>query len=146
MGYYTKHIIRIVPAEEATRENYQKIINMFEGEVSFLTYHDGILDDSSINDGDGSKWFHPEEYADIMSKDLPFAFEIECIRDNHKYRQWVQEWGDNEGYWKGDDMWHYDVYDGESKEREMTEEEAENFEKIYGNCNKEYEYLEPNSK
>lgn len=73
MGYYTQHLIRIIPESDATVANYKRVASAI-GKVEQTDYdfriHDGVMDDSHWNSGDGTKWYLDEGF-DEMSKMVP---------------------------------------------------------------------------
>jgi hypothetical protein len=74
MGYYTQHLIRIIPESDATVANYKRIAEAIKNNVddcySCLRIHDSVMDDSNWNGGDGCKWYLDEGFVEI-SKDVP---------------------------------------------------------------------------
>ena len=122
MGY-SKHIIKITPVEQATQENYQRIVDAI-GHYSFR-YHDGIIDDATWNDGDGTKWY--EFYDDIYSiaKTLPdLIITFQKIGEDHYY-----SWDEN----ASDDIFTVTL-NGENivdDERDLTNDEIDTFEDLY---------------
>ena len=74
MGYYTQHLIRIIPESDATVANYKRVSEAIKNNVddcySCFRIHDNVMDDSNWNGGDGCKWYLDEGFVEI-SKDVP---------------------------------------------------------------------------
>lgn len=82
MSYYTQHLIRIIPESDATVGNYKRVAQAIGKEVDeyygSLRIHEGVMDDSNFNRGDGSKWYLDEGFIEISKvvPDLTIRFEF----------------------------------------------------------------------
>ena len=79
MAYYTQHLITILPRKKATTENFRRIaaaIKEVTGESRFLI-HNGVMDDSVLNDGQGCEWYMLDNSAKIAAAvpDLKVCFQ-----------------------------------------------------------------------
>ena len=79
MAYYTQHLITILPRKKATTENFRRIaaaIKEVTGESHFLI-HNGVMDDSVLNDGQGCEWYMLDNSAKIAAAvpDLKICFQ-----------------------------------------------------------------------
>jgi hypothetical protein len=89
MGYYTQHLIRIIPESAATVANYKRVAEAIKNEVDkyygSLRIHDGVMDDSNFNGGDGSKWYLDDKFVDI-SKHLPdLTIRFEFVGETYSF-------------------------------------------------------------
>ena len=142
MGYYTNHIIRIVPVEQQTQENYQRIIDTLGhfpsyGDEWSMRYHHNILEDSNWNDGLGSKWYEFHNEVQRLSEELPdLEIEFLWIGEDHRY------WYDEDCV---DDQGRYLFKNGEmiEEERKMNNEELKWFENTYGKAER-WLHVQPN--
>lgn len=88
MGYYTKHIIRILAEEQATKENYISLMNVMWKNKGYtvLHFHDNLLDDSNWNGGNGSKWYEIDETVEALTKTFPnLEIRIDCLPEGAMY-------------------------------------------------------------
>ena len=89
MGYYTQHIIRIVPEQDATLENYRRVADAICKEVDEYNFciHDGFMDDSNWNNTDGTKWYQDERIKRI-SKHVPeLTIRLEYIGETYFFEK-----------------------------------------------------------
>ena len=88
MGYYTKHIVRLLPAEYATKEHYKTLATLIEDNSGYgdWTYTGRGISDRKWNSGDGCKWYNLEKDMEIVSVAFPeFTIEIDCIGEGYYY-------------------------------------------------------------
>lgn len=146
MGYYTKHIIKILPEEQATKDNYLRFCEAFfknsgEGYASFR-FHDGLLDDANWNSGCGRKWYSFHKSIIDISKAVP-DLTIQFMTEGEDYKYWLL--GDTHA---SQDAYLYTLKNGEILEnRNLTEEEVDNLRLLHDKnieC-EEIEYMEENS-
>lgn len=96
MGYYTQHLIRIIPENDATVANYKRVSDAIkkeieDGEFYNFRIHDGIMDDSHFNNGDGSKWYLDESFVEI-SKDVPdLTIQFQYVGDTYSFEPEVAD-------------------------------------------------------
>lgn len=90
MGYFTQHIIRIIPEQDATLSNYRRVAAAICKEVDdFYNFciHDGIMDDSNWNAKDGTKWYLDEKIKPI-SKHVPdLTIRLDYIGETYSFEK-----------------------------------------------------------
>lgn len=119
MGYYTQHLIKIIPESDATVENYKRVASAIR-KVEQTDYdyriHDGVMDDSHWNSGDGTKWYQDEGF-DKMSKVVPdLTIRLDFIGETYVF--------------DGDAAGSVTMKDG--NEIECNEFDADRFYEVYG--------------
>lgn len=88
MGDYTKHIVRLLPAECATEENYEVLAALIDDNSGYgdWTYTGKGISDRKWNGGEGTKWYNLEKDMEIVSVAFPeFTIEIDCIGEGYYY-------------------------------------------------------------
>ena len=90
MGYYTKHLFRIVDKKKATVSDYKElakvIIRASEGEICALKIHDGVMDDSNYNTADGAKWYSFKENIRLVARVIPeIEFTVDWMGETYRY-------------------------------------------------------------
>lgn len=99
MGYYTKHLFRIVDKKKATVSDYKElakvIIQASDGEICALKIHDGVMDDSNYNTADGAKWYSFKENIRLVARAIPeIEFTVDWMGetyhhgDSSKFKRW----------------------------------------------------------
>ena len=79
MAYYTQHLITILPRKKATVENFKRIAAAIKEVTGFghFLIHNGVMDDSILNNGQGCEWYRLENVDKIAAKvpDLKICFQ-----------------------------------------------------------------------
>ena len=99
MGYYTKHLFRIVGKKQPTVNDYKElakvIIRVSEGEICALKIHDGVMDDSNYNTADGAKWYSFKEQIRKIALEIPeVEFTVDWMGETYhhgepdKFKRW----------------------------------------------------------
>ncbi len=99
MGYYTKHLFRIVDKKKATVSDYKElakvIIRVSAGEICALKIHDGVMDDSNYNTADGAKWYSFKENIRQVAREIPeIEFTVDWMGETYhhgdpsKFKRW----------------------------------------------------------
>ena len=88
MGYYTKHIVRLLPAENASKEHYKMLAALIEDNsgYDYWTYTGKGISDYRWNDGNGCKWYDLEKNMEVVSAAFPeFIIEVDCIGEGYYF-------------------------------------------------------------
>ena len=128
MADYVRHIVRIARRDGAApdRDDYLRLVRALgEGgsRYCYLSHHDGVLDDSNWNDGEGSAWGRLGDDLLAASARIP-EWEL-AVRSRYEFGN-----GRTAVLANGKTL----------SDRDMTDAEAEAFDREYGG--EEHEILE----
>lgn len=124
MGYYTKHIVRIIPfCEDAVvdKELYLKLAHTIEKYTGYghWTYINDSINDRKWNGGSGTKWYEIRETLHRIAKELPnIRIRVDCVGEGYFY-----SW-DDEYY---EPPYSYEVCNGEFEFVEYSEDMISDF-------------------
>ena len=88
LKYYTKHRIKILPEELATKENYKMLAATIEGDTGYHPWKlvNGCINDSQMNNGKGTIWREIEKNLKDLSDIFPeFTIQVDCLSDYAMY-------------------------------------------------------------